>query len=108
MRRATLLFLLAALVAAPRPGRPDTVHLANGQVYEDVIAARTPQGVRVQLAFGQITIPSAQVTGIDKAPSSVGEFLRRKAELAARPQARASEWLELARWAKVHDHTSGA
>jgi len=108
--RARSIFLALVLVPPALAGslRADTVVLANGQKYEDVIAERTPQGVTVQLAFGQITLSSAQVKAIEKSPSSTAEYLRRKAELTARPQSRASDWLELARWAKVHDQSSGA
>ena len=107
MRRAAF-SLLVALLALPCVAQADTVRLTNGRVYEDVIAERTAAGVRVQLGFGEITIPAAQVTGIEKSASAVEEYLRRKAALQAKPNATAAEWLELARWSRAHDNASGA
>jgi hypothetical protein len=105
-RRSALLLLLAAATAVPL--RADTVRLKNGRSYEGVIAERTAQGVRVQLAFGHIVIPADQVVAIEEAPSALAEYLKRKALLDAQPTAKASDWLELARWAKVHDFISAA
>src|SRR6187431_605221 len=90
MRRAAF-SLLVALLALPCVAQADTVRLTNGRVYEDVIAERTAAGVRVQLGFGEITIPAAQVTGIEKSPSAVEEYLRKKAALQAKPKATAGE-----------------
>ena len=81
MRRPSLLLIVVAPLLLPSFARGDTVILANGQRYEDVIAERTAVGVRVQLAFGEITIPTAQVRDIEKAPNSVAEYRQRKAEL---------------------------
>jgi hypothetical protein len=103
---AGLLLLLAALLAVPAAA--DTVHLKNGRAYEGVIAERTPQGVRVQLAFGHIVIPDDQVLAVEKAPSALAGYLARKAELLAKPDGAAPAWLELARWAKVNDLPSAS
>jgi len=100
MHRVALL-LLAAAVALPAAA--DTVRLKNGRAYEGVLAERTPAGVRVQLAFGHIVIPDDQVLAVDKGPSVLATYLARRAALEARPDAPAADWLELARWAKVHD-----
>ncbi len=106
-RRTALVFLLAA-VAAALPVSADTVRLKNGRAYEGVIAERTPQGVRVQFAFGHMVIPGDQVTAIEKAPSALAGYLEQKAVLAARRDAKASHWLELARWAKTQDLASSS
>src|ERR1044072_1673068 len=72
--------------AAPPPlrRRADTVRWKNGRAYEGAIAERTPQGVRVQLAFGHIVIPADQVIAIEQAPSALATYLERKAALDAR------------------------
>lgn len=105
-RRTALLLLLAAAVALPL--RADTVRLKNGRAYEGVIAERTAQGVRVQLAFGYIVIPDDQVASVEAAPSALAGYLKQKAILQSSPAAKASDWLELARWARVHDLESSA
>jgi len=105
-RRTALLLLLAA--AATLPLRADTVRLKNGRAYEGVIAERTAQGVRVQLAFGHIIIPADQVTAIEEAPSALATYLERKAALDARADTKAIDWLELARWSKVHEFPSAS
>jgi len=106
MRRPAPLLLLLALVGS-FPCLADTVRLRNGRAYEGVIAERTPQGVRVQLAFGQLLLPNDQVVAIDKADSVLAAYLARKAALEGRDGTPA-EWLELARWAKVHDLPTAA
>src|SRR6185503_6069468 len=103
VRRAALLLLL---VVAASSARADTVRLRNGRAYEGVIAERTAQGVRVQLAFGYIVIPAEQVVAIEKAPSALAEYLARKSALQARAGAPAAAWLELARWAKANELAS--
>ncbi|HET9767291.1 MAG TPA: hypothetical protein VFS60_10615 [Thermoanaerobaculia bacterium] len=107
MRRRTALVLLVAFAAA-LPVSADTVRLKNGRAYEGVIAERTPEGVRVQFAFGHMVIPSEQVSAIEKAPSALAGYLEQKAVLAARRDAKASHWLELARWAKTQDLASSS
>jgi len=107
MRRRTALLLLL-VAAAAMPLRADTVRLKNGRAYEGVIAERTAQGVRVQLAFGYIVIPADQVTSVEAAPSALAGYLKQKAILQSSAAAKASDWLELARWAKVHDLESSA
>ncbi|HEV8238850.1 MAG TPA: hypothetical protein VGS57_05745 [Thermoanaerobaculia bacterium] len=107
MRRRTVLLLLLAAAAA-LPLHADTVRLKNGRAYEGVIAERTPQGVRVQLAFGHIVIPDDQVAAIEAAPSALAGYLKQKSMLQASPVAKASDWLELARWARAHDLETSA
>lgn len=107
-RTAELLLLVTVAVAISAPALADTVRLKNGRAYEDVIAERTSQGVRVQLSFGQLVIPADQVVAIEKSPSALAGFLARKQDLRARPDTRAADWLELARWAKVQDLASSS
>jgi hypothetical protein len=105
-RRLAVIPLL--LAAAALPLRADTVRLKNGRAYEGVIAERTAQGVRVQLAFGHLVIPAEQVADIEKAPSALAAYLARKVALQARPTTTAAAWLELAFWAKTNDLPSSA
>src|SRR5262245_48978521 len=63
MRTPALVALLALALALPAAA--DTVRLKNGRAYEDVIAERTPEGVRIQLAFGHIVIPDSQVASVE-------------------------------------------
>jgi hypothetical protein len=107
MRRHACLLVLAVAVL-PLAARADTVRLKNGRAYEGVIAERTPQGVRVKLSFGVLVIPDDQVLAVEKAPSSLAEYLSRKEMLAAQPLPSAAGWLELARWAKVNDMPSAS
>jgi len=101
MRTPLLVALLALALALPAAA--DTVRLKNGRAYEDVIAERTSEGVRIQLAFGHIVIPDSQVASVETAPSSLAEYLKRRAELESRTDVHPFEWLDLARWAKAHD-----
>jgi hypothetical protein len=106
-RPASLPLLSLLALAAALPAAADTVHLRNGRDYEGVIADRTAEGVRIRLAFGYIVIPDDQVLSIDKEASPLAEYLERKAALLASPDARAAEWLALARWAKSNDLAQG-
>jgi hypothetical protein len=101
LRRTSLLLLLSAAIA--QTAFADTVRLKNGRAYEGVIAEHTPKGVRIQLSFGQLVIPADQVAALEKSPSALAGYLGRKAELQARLEAKPSDWLELARWAKAND-----
>jgi hypothetical protein len=104
--------LLAGLLIVPltglvEPAAADTVRLTNGRAYEGVIAEELPEGVRVRLAFGYLVIPHDQVAGVDRSPSALADYLRRRAELAARDDADAADWLALARWARTQDLHQG-
>ena len=101
--------LLAVAVAGPgaAPAAADTVHLRNGRAYEGVIAERTAEGVRIQLAFGHLVLPADQVLAVEKSDSPLATYLSRKADLAARSRTTPAEWLALARWAKANDLAQG-
>ena len=73
-----------------------------------MIAERTAEGVRIQLAFGHLVLPADQVLSLEKADSPLAAYLERKAALAARPEAGAEEWLALARWSKANEINQGA
>jgi hypothetical protein len=90
------------------PSLADDVHLVNGKVYEGVIAEEVAAGVRIQLPFGRLTIPHAQVARIERAASPLAELLRRQTALEADPRATGGDWLELARWARRSGLDHGA
>jgi hypothetical protein len=102
-----VLALLLAVLALPAVAAGDTVRLVNGRAYEGVIAESTAEGVRIRLAFGYLVLPHDQVAGIDKGPSALAEYLRRKGELFDRIDADAGDWLALARWARAQELHQG-
>lgn len=101
-----LTILLAVLLLAAAPVAADDVYLANGQVFEDVIARHDGDKVRIRLAHGEMGFPASWVVRIEKSETTLGEYLRRKADLV--PGASAEAWLELARWARDHGLAEGA
>jgi hypothetical protein len=97
------LLLLGAFAATTASA--DTVHLTNGKSFEGVIAVVSDTQVRVQMPGGEIRLPRSSVARIDTADSSFSEYLHRKEALGK--NARAADWLELARWAKANGFDSG-
>jgi hypothetical protein len=104
MRSFALLLLALAL---PLPAAGDTVRLTNGRAYEGVIAETLPEGVRIRLAFGYLVLPHDQVVAVERAPSALAEYLRRKTALSYRADVTAADWLALARWAKANELYQG-
>jgi len=106
----SLLVALSALSAAlPSPSslRADDVHLINGNTFEGVIATVDGDEVRIRLAHGEIALPASRVLRIDKHGSALQEYLQREQALFS-TEAGATEWLELARWARARDLDHGA
>ena len=101
--RAVLVAFLALLAG---PGRADDVYLANGQVFEDVIARRDGDVVRIRMPHGEMGIPAAWVERVVASDTALAEYLRRRAALE--PDAGARDWLELALWARVRGLAEGA
>lgn len=99
---------LAVVLTLLVPGavRSDEVVLANGKSYEDVIATEADGEVTIRFAYGEITLPASHVTEIRKADSVVETYLTRRDALRTSFSPSASDWLELARWARVNgiDH----
>lgn len=91
--------LVASLALLAGPGQADDVFLANGQVFEDVVARRDGGVVRIRMAHGEMGIPASWVERIEPSETVLAEYLRRKANLA--PDAPARDWLELALWARA-------
>jgi hypothetical protein len=101
--RAMLVAFLALLAG---PGQADDVFLANGQVFEDVVARRDGGVVRIRMAHGEVGIPASWVERIEPSETVLAEYLRRRAALE--PDAGARDWLELALWARARGLAEGA
>lgn len=104
MRCSAILLCLAAFVP---PATADTVHLVNGNRFEDVVAEAGDGEVRVRMPYGEIVLPSTVVARIERAASPWQEFDARQALLRGGPST-ASQWLELARWARASGYERGA
>ncbi len=95
------LSLLLLLSLGSIPVLADDVYLINGRKFEGVIAEIIGSQVRIQMQGGTLSLPKSQVLRVDTGDSSLADFLNRKLELKKNPGARASDWLELARWAQA-------
>jgi hypothetical protein len=106
---AGLTLVLAAAVGAlaPSTAAADRVVLVNGQVFEDVSAELREATVSIRVGGGALTLPRDQVLRIEAGPSTLEEYGRRRASLRV-GGAPASQWLELARWAREHAFDFGA
>lgn len=90
---------LAVGLAGTPAARADDVHLANGQVFEGVIAHHDGDKVRIQLPHGgEMGLPASWVVRVEEAETPYQLYLERRAALG--PDAGAGEWLELAAWAR--------
>lgn len=104
--RSRLLTALLLSLCAGTPVAADTVYLANGRTFEGVIAEVTDNEVKIRMPGGSLSLPRSHVRHVESSDSDFGEYLRRKE--AIRRGAKASDWLELARWAKAHGVEHGA
>ena len=101
----SLVVLLA--VSLPRPSRAEDVFLKNGRVFRGVIATRVDAVVRIQMPGGDLSLAESAVLRIERSESAYREYLVRRdalrkagAQAPAKASANASDWLELARWAR--------
>lgn len=99
--RPILASLLALGSFSLAPLAADDVHLLNGRVFEDVIAEVTDSQVRIKMAEGVLSLPREQVARVVESDSSLEEYLRRKEALRRVAEVRASDWLDLALWART-------
>lgn len=97
---------VAVLLAAVVPATADDVYLTNGQVFEDVVARRDGDKVRIRLEHGEMGVPASWVVRIEASETPLAEYLRRRE--AQGPGASAGEWLTLARWARSQGLAEGA
>jgi hypothetical protein len=101
---STLLPLLLGAVAVTT-ATADDVYLTNGKSFEGVIAVVTDSQVRIQMPGGEIRVPRSSVARVETGDSSFAEYLRKKSALGR--GAGATDWLELARWAKANGFEQG-
>lgn len=104
MRNSTALLLFAALAA---PAGADTVHLVNGNKFEEVIAERAAGQVRIRLPYGEIVLPEKVVARVERSASAWQSYNEREAALR-RADSPAQAWLELALWADREGFARGA
>jgi hypothetical protein len=97
--RICLSFVLL-LAASAAELAADDVYLANGRSFKGVVAETSETQVHIQIAGGVVSLPASQVLRVDKAESSLGEYLARRSELERKPEVTAADWLALARWAR--------
>lgn len=100
MRTRFIASLLLTGSLLPVVASADDVYLTNGRKFEGVIAETTDSQVRIRLQGGVISLPKSQVLRVDAKDSDLSGYLQRKEALRRNPDARAQDWLELARWAK--------
>jgi hypothetical protein len=102
-----LLSSLLLLSLAALPLLADDVYLVNGRKFEGVIAEATGAEVRIQIQGGVVVLPKSQVARIEAGDSNLAEFLHRR-EALKKGQGSATDWLELARWAKARQLNQAA
>lgn len=100
MRTSLIASLLLTGSLLPAVAIADDVYLTNGRKFEGVVAETTDSQVRIRLQGGVISLPKSQVLRVDAKDSDLSGYLLRKEALRRNPDARAQDWLELARWAK--------
>lgn len=105
MRIRCLAALLFGLFLLP-PVWADTVYLANGRTFENVIAEMTDTEVKIRMPGGSLSLPRSHVLRVESSDSDFAEYTRRKD--AIRRSATAAEWLALAQWAKRQGLEQGA
>lgn len=112
MNRLLGILIPALLLGAAAPALADDVYLANGQVFEDVIARRAGDQVRIRMAHGEMGFPASWVVKIEESETVLEEYLRHRAALepgaGADGGGSAAEWLALARWARSRGFSEGA
>ena len=102
---AALLFGLLSLA----PAWADTVYLANGRKFENVVAETAETEVRIHMPGGSLSLPRSHVLRVESSDSTFSEYLRRKEALHRSGSASdAAAWLLLAQWAKVQGLDQGA
>ncbi len=84
----------------------DDVHLKNGETFEGVIAEQVGESVRIRLEFGEIKLAASSVDRIERSESPLSGYLERRRDLRL-AEATATQWLNLARWARGHDLDHG-
>ncbi|HEX4956028.1 MAG TPA: hypothetical protein VF017_21785 [Thermoanaerobaculia bacterium] len=91
--------VLVFLVASGPPAAADRVELANGQVFEDVVAEEIGHQLRIRLAIGELRIPRSQVVKVTKSETPFQRYEIEKQRLSPYRAGDAAAWLDLARFA---------
>ena len=108
MRNRIATTLLLGLSLTGGAVSADDVFLKNGRKFEGVIAETTDTQVRIRMQGGVVSLPKSQVLRVEAKDSDLSGYLRRKEALRRSADARAQDWLELARWAKTQGLEQGA
>lgn len=108
MRNRIATTLLLGLTLTGGAVSADDVFLKNGRKFEGVIAETTDTQVRIRMQGGVVSLPKSQVLRVEAKDSDLSGYLRRKEALRRSADARAQDWLELARWAKAQGLEQGA
>ena len=108
MRNRIAPTLLLGLLLTGGAVSADDVYLKNGRKFEGVIAETTDTQVRIRMQGGVVSLPKSQVLRVEAKDSDLSGYLKRKEALRRDPDARAKDWLELARWAKSQGLDQGA
>lgn len=103
MRSPATLLLFAAFAA---PLAADTVHLVNGNKFEEVVAEIAPGEVRIRMPHGEIVLPDKVVARVERS-SSVWQVFGERQDALRGTGASAKTWLELAHWADEAGYPEG-
>lgn len=93
--------LVSVLLAVPTYA--DTVLLRNGRSFEGVVAEDSGDVVHIRMSGATLSLPAVNVLRIDKGEAPFALYQSRKNALRKDPAAGASDWLELAVWARRND-----
>ena len=108
MRNRIAPTLLLGLLLTGGAVSADDVYLKNGRKFEGVIAETTDTQVRIRMQGGVVSIAKSQVLRVESKDSDLSGYLSRKEALQRNPEARAKDWLDLARWARSQGLDQGA
>jgi hypothetical protein len=101
---AALLFGLVPLA----PLWADTVYLANGRTFENVVAEMTETEVKIRMPGGSLSLPRSHVLRVESSDSDFAEYLRRKAAIGRDGSTSdAAAWFALAQWARKQGQEQG-
>ena len=103
MRSPAVLLLFVAFAA---PAVADTVHLVNGNKFEEVIAERVPGAVRIRMPHGEIVLPEKVVARVERSRSIWQVYAERQSALRG-IAASGRDWLDLAAWADRAGYPAG-
>jgi hypothetical protein len=83
----------------------DEIHLVGGGKISGEIIEQSAQKIVVETGLGQVTLPMARVTKVDRSRSALSEFRERAGRLQPGDVA---GWVALGRWARERDLSTQA